>query len=97
MHLQQQHQDHQRYQDDSNIFYDQISPGPELQAHTHTRARARTRTHAQTDDNDIWPYTIQEHNERTSMEFNLAAAQSTTHEPPEDVRKYGPKHVRASF
>jgi hypothetical protein len=45
-----------------------------------------------TDDNDI-----QEHNVRTSTEFNLVTAQSTAHEPPEDGRKYGPKHVGASF
>ena len=50
-----------------------------------------------TDDNDIRPHTIQEHNERTSTEFNLVTAQSTAHEPPEDGRKYGPKHVGASF
>ena len=50
-----------------------------------------------TDDNDIRPHTMQEHNERTSMEFNLVTAQSTAHEPPEDGRKYGPKHVGASF
>ena len=31
--------------------------------HTHT-----------TDDNDIRPHTIQEHTERTSMEFNLVTA-----------------------
>jgi len=30
-------------------------------------------------------HTIQEHNERTA------------HEPPEDGRKYGPKHVGTSF
>ena len=54
--------------------------------HTHT-----------TDDNDIRPHTVQEHNERTSTEFNLVTAQSTAHEPPEDGRKYGPKHVGASF
>jgi hypothetical protein len=40
---------------------------------------------------------MQEHNERTSMEFSLVTAQSTAHEPPEDGRKYGPKHVGASF
>jgi hypothetical protein len=54
--------------------------------HTHT-----------TDDNDIWLHTIQEHNERTSTEINLATAQSTAHEPPEDGRIYGLKHVGASF
>jgi hypothetical protein len=54
--------------------------------HTHT-----------TDDNDIRPHTIQERNERTSTEFNLVTAQSTAHEPPEDGRKCGPKHVGASF
>jgi len=54
--------------------------------HTHT-----------TDDNDIRPHTVQEHNERTSTEFNSVTAQSTAHEPPEDGRKYGPKRVGASF
>jgi len=46
-----------------------------------------THTH-KTDDNDIRPRTVQEHNERTSMEFNLVMAQSTAHEPPEDGRIY---------
>jgi len=50
-----------------------------------------------TDDNDIRPHTVQEHNERTSTEFNLVTAQSTAHGPPEDGRIYGPKHVGASF
>ena len=50
-----------------------------------------------TDENDIRPHTIQKHNERTSTEFNLVMAQSTAHEPPEDGRKYGPKHVGARF
>ena len=54
--------------------------------HTHT-----------TDDNDIRPHTVQEHNERTSTEINLVTAQSTAHEPPEDGRIYGLKHVGASF
>ena len=27
-----------------------------------------------TDDNDIWPHTVQEHNERPSTEFNLVTA-----------------------
>jgi len=40
--------------------------------------------------------TVQTHNERTSMESNLVTAQSTAHEPPEDGRKYGPKHVMAT-
>jgi len=40
---------------------------------------------------------VQEHNERTSTEFNLVTAQSTAHESPEDGRIYGPKHVGASF
>jgi len=31
--------------------------------------------------------------ERTSTESNLVIAQSTSHEPPEDGRKYGRKHV----
>jgi len=51
----------------------------------------------QTDDNDIRPHTVQTHNERTSTESNLVTAQSTTHEPPEDGRKYGPKHVGATL
>ena len=50
-----------------------------------------------TDDNDIPPHNVQEHNERTSTEFNLVTAQSTAHEPPEDGRIYGPKHVEVSF
>jgi len=58
-------------------LYDQISLGQELLAHTHT-----------TDDNDIRPHTVQEHNERTSTEFDLVTAQSTAHEPPEDGRIY---------
>ena len=28
--------------------------------------------------------------------LNLVTAQSTAHEPPEDGRKYGPKHVAAT-
>jgi len=63
----------------------QISPGQELQ------------THIQTDNNDIRPHTAQTHNERTSTESNLVTAQSTAHEPPEDGRKYGPKHVGATL
>ena len=35
-------------------------------------------------------------NERTSTESNLVTAQSTAHEPPEDGRKYGTKHVGAT-
>jgi len=62
-------------------FYDQISPGQELQ------------THIQTDGNGIRQHTVQTHNERTSTESNLVTAQSSVHEPPEDGRKYGPKHV----
>ena len=58
-------------------LYDQISPGQELQAHTH-----------KTDDNDIRPHTVQEHNEPTSTEFNLVTAQSTAHEPPENGSIY---------
>jgi len=42
---------------------------------------------------DIRPQTAQTHNERTSTESNLVTAQSTAHEPLEDGRKYGPKHV----
>jgi len=58
------------------------------------RNSRHTRT---TDDNDIRPHTVQEHNERTSTEINLVTAQSTAHEPPEDGCIYGPKHVGASF
>ena len=35
--------------------------------------------------------------ERTSTESNLVTAQSTAHKPPEDGRKYGPKHVGATL
>ena len=66
-------------------FYDQISPGQQLQ------------THIETDGNDRRPHNVQTHNERTSTEFNLVTAQSTVHQPPGDGRKYGLKHVRASF
>jgi len=62
-------------------FYDRISPGQELQKNI------------QTDGNDIRLHTAQRHNERTTTESNLVTAQSTAHEPPEDGRKYGPKHV----
>jgi hypothetical protein len=62
----------------------EISPEQELQ------------THIQTDGNDIWPHTAQTHNEHTSKESNLVTAQSTAQEPPEDGRKYGPKHVGAT-
>ena len=58
-----------------------ISPRQELQ------------THIQTDGNDIRPHTVQTRNERTSTESNLVTAQSTAHEPSEDGRTYGPKHV----
>jgi hypothetical protein len=61
-----------------------LSPGQQLD------------THIQTDGNDIRPHTVQEHNERTSAEFNLITAQSTAHEPPEDGRNYGPKYVGAT-
>jgi hypothetical protein len=44
----------------------------------------------------IWPHTIQTHNELTSTEFNLVTAQSTAHEPSEDGRTYGLKHVGAT-
>jgi len=57
---------------------------------------SRFQTHKQTDGNDIRPHTAQTHNERTSTESNLVTAQSTAHEPPEDGRKYGPKHVGAT-
>ena len=72
------------------IESDQISPGQELQEQTHTH------THT-TDDNDIRSNTVEEHNKRTSTEFNLVTAQSTAHDPPEDCRIYGPKHVGGSF
>ena len=57
-------------------FYDQISPGQELQ------------THIKTNGNDIRPHTAQTRNERTSMESNLVTAQSTDCEPPEDGCTY---------
>jgi hypothetical protein len=65
-------------------FYDQISLGQQLQ------------THIQTDGNDIRPHTAQTHNKRTSTESKLVTAQSTAHEPHEDGRTYGPKHVGAT-
>jgi len=65
-------------------FSDQISPGQQLQ------------THKQTDGYDIRPHTAQTHNERTSTESNLVTAKSTAHEPPEDGRIYGPKHLGAT-
>jgi len=65
--------------------YDQISPGRQLQ------------TLIQTDGSDILPHTVQTHNERTSTESSLVTAQSTAQEPPEDGRKYGPKHVGATL
>jgi hypothetical protein len=46
--------------------------------------------------NDIPPHTVQTHNERTSTEFNLVTAYSNAHAPPENIRKYGPKHVGAT-
>jgi hypothetical protein len=55
------------------------------------------KTYIQTEGNDIRPHTAQTHNERTSTESNLITAQSTAHEPPEDGRKYGPKHVGANL
>jgi len=61
------------------------------------RVRSGHRIHIQTDGNDIQPHTAQTHNERTSTEFSLVTAQSTAHEPPEDGRKYGPKHVAATL
>jgi hypothetical protein len=64
-----------------SIFSDQISPGQQLQ------------THIQTDGNDIRPHTAQIHNKRTTTEPNLVITQNTAHEPPEDSRKYEPKHV----
>jgi hypothetical protein len=70
---------------DQVIDYDQISPGQELQ------------THIQTDGNEIRPHTVQTHNELTSTESNFVTAQSTAQEPPEDGRKYGPKHVGATL
>jgi len=66
------------------LFYDQISPGQELQTHIHT------------DGNDIQPHTAQTRNEHTSTESNLVTAQSTAHEPPEDGHTYGPKHLGAT-
>ena len=58
------------------LFYNQISPGQELQ------------TRMQTDGNDIRRHTAQTHDERTSTESNLVTAQSIAHEPPEDGRTY---------
>ena len=54
------------------------------------------RPHVITVSNDIRQHTVQTHKERTSTEFNLVTAQSTAHEPPQDGRKYGPKHVGAT-
>jgi hypothetical protein len=70
--------------DSVDLVYDQISPGQELQ------------THVQTDSNNIRPHTAQTHNEHTSTKSNLVTALSTAHKPPEDGRKYGPKHVGAT-
>jgi hypothetical protein len=36
------------------------------------------------------------HKHTTNVESNVVTAQSTAHEPPEDGRKYGPKHVGAT-
>ena len=69
----------------SHQFIDQISPGQDLQAHTHTHTHTHKHT---TDDNDIRPHTVQEHNERTSTEFNLVTEQSTAHDHPEGGRIY---------
>jgi hypothetical protein len=44
------------------------------------RARLEAHTHT-TDDNDIRPHTVQEHNERTSTEFNLVTAQTLLMSP----------------
>jgi len=56
----------------------------------------RSSRHIQTDSNDIRPHIVQTHKERTSTKSNLVTAQITPHESPEDGRKYGPKHVRAT-
>jgi hypothetical protein len=48
------------------------------------------------DGNDIRPHTVQAHNECTSKKFSLVSAYSTVHGPPEDGRKYVPKHVGAT-
>jgi len=45
---------------------------------------------------DIRPHTVQTHNESTSTESSLVTAQSTAHEPSENGRIYGPKHVEAT-
>jgi len=50
--------------------------------HTHT-----------TDDNDIRPHTVQEHNEHTSTEFNLVMAQNTAHLPPVDGGMYMDRNI----
>jgi hypothetical protein len=60
--------------------YYQISPGQKLQINI------------QTDGNNIQPHTAQTHNERISTKSNLVTPYSIAHEPPEDGRKYGPKH-----
>jgi len=66
------------------MVIDQISPRQELQ------------THIQIDGNDIQPHTAQTRNKHTSTGSNLVTEQSTAHEPPDDGRKYGPKHVEAT-
>jgi hypothetical protein len=69
----------------SHRFYYQISSGQEFQ------------THIQTGGNDIRPHIAQTHNELTSTESNLVTAQSTAHEPSENGRTDGPKHVGATL
>jgi len=44
----------------------------------------------------IRPHTAQTHKELTSTQSNLVTAQNTAHEPPENGRTYGPKHVGAT-
>ena len=58
--------------------------------------RQELQTHIQTDGNDIRSHTAETNKQRTSTESNLATAQSTAHDPPEDGRQYGPKHVGAT-
>jgi len=49
-----------------------LCPG-EMTRFQQDRNSRHTHTHT-TDDNDIRPHTIQEHNKRTSTEFNLVTA-----------------------
>jgi len=72
-----------------------VKSGHDSMSRFHQDRKSR-HTHT-TDDYDIRSHAVQEHNERTSTEFNLITAQSTVPETPEDGRIYAPKHVGASF